>query len=224
MLYRQLLDKAQLINVNYFYRSGGSFNCRRSAHETYKTQSLSTIILFGILIMTLLAFGCSKTGLSGSALEPKGFRTSKSLSHGFDGSYSPNDNGKVFLVITVAVPTKELIPTEAEYLKIEPKFESRENCRILNHERFTVILVDGRRYHGELIAFHARENVPILDFSPYMISWQMLENEKTLIVTNVDVAFVVDEKDAKPPFRIQLDRQTPVAVPEKKMEKSLLSG
>ncbi len=207
MLYRQLWDKA---------------------HEAYKTQALATIILSSILIMTLLAFGCAEAE-SGSTLKPKGFRTSKSLSGGgFGNSYNPNEEGKVFLVITVAVPTKELIPTEAEYLTLKSEYDAdkieskthmsplspRENCRIYNPERFTIILADGRGYHGKLIALVNG----FAAFASSFTSWHTPEDKKSPNET-VDVAFVVDEKDVKPPFRIQIDRQSPVAVPEKKMEK-----
>jgi major membrane immunogen (membrane-anchored lipoprotein) len=205
------------------------------AHTTRRIRNLKGwSFALGLIIITtiILPVGCSKNDLSGPSLVAKGYRTAISLDGGgYGNSMKTEDKDKIFLVVTVSVPTGELIPTEAEYRtmkheqdssKIEAgekkiSFPAKEYCRIYSPQRFTVIFADGRGYHGQLIA---RDNSAGMGFSSSCMYWQSFANSQSPEVPKnetVNVAFVVDGKDCRPPFQIQLDRNTTVPVPDTKL-------
>ena len=195
-----------------------------------KGWSLTAGLIF--ITASLLPVGCSENDLSGPSLLAKGYRTAKSLdAGGYGNSMKTEDKDKIFLVVTVSIPTDELITTEAEYRTMKHEQDSskieagekkislpaKEYCRIYSPQRFTVILADGRGYHGQLIA---RKNSTGMGFSSSCTYWQSFASSQSPEVPKnetVDVAFVVDEKDSRPPFQIQLDRNTTVTVPDTKL-------
>jgi hypothetical protein len=123
------------------------------------------------------------------------------------GSASAGEEGKTFVVVALDVSAKVLIPSEAEYRSKGSKAK-RERCRSYNPERFTLILADGRRFLCSAMTSDSDRN---WFGSSYREGGPQRETE------GISVAAIVDVKDARSPFKIQLDTNAPIPVPDRRL-------
>lgn len=212
---------------------------QRKAIVVCRTTVVRVTALFSaLLFFMLLIEGCSKSKPFREpepVLNAQGFRIVPSLGGGFYNSFTPVGEGKVFVVVTVDVPVKHIIPTDAEYRTFsanitenrdslkkadglkQPPVPSREQCRIYQADRFSLIVADGQGYHGDLVASSSLGGG---DFFSSVLYESKLSSEKESavapVIETLNVAFAIDKKAAKPPMYLQLDRYPPVHVPEKK--------
>jgi hypothetical protein len=170
----------------------------------------------------------------GGGINPLGYYVADSLhSTNFNRpgvqSISPTGWGKVFLVVKLEVPREMFIPSEEEYRKQlaeltknrsdtignekNEKFENPKRNQLLsvNSERFTLILADGRSF--SCIQISQDDKTWASGWDSRIVSDGEFKGNEI-----VSVAVVMDAKDAKPPFKIKLDKLEPVSVPNEKIE------
>jgi hypothetical protein len=183
------------------------------------------------LALLALAMGASSCQRStGPEIKPLGYLTAKELSGG-GGTLRPKEEGKTFVVIVADVPVQLLMPTEAEYQSIlaedrerkkddKPATDKgplpRDRYRLLDPQRFTVVLADGRGQRA--VAITTWEFASAMGFHDGTLTMSIMQAKsgaKDETSVKLAVAVVVNEAEAKPPFMLQLDRDLTRRVPDK---------
>lgn len=201
----------------------------RSVTRWHRSHAGMTLPV-GLALLALAAGASSCQKSTGPMIKPLGYLTAKELSSG-SGTLRPKEDGGTFVVVVVEIPVQLLMPTEAEYQSIlarekEQKKDDkaaadkgplpRECYRLLYPQRFTVVLADGRGERADVIT--PWEYASLMGFHDGNITMSVTREkvaDKAEQNVKVAVAVVVKEADAKPPFRLQLDREAARPVPDK---------
>lgn len=139
------------------------------------------------------------------------------------------DSNKRFIVIVAFVPSDLVMPSEAEYTKLKGDHDGRtnklyppRNCLShLDSARFRIVLADGQAQRQCLVA-DLRGSAGSL--GTYFSGGTMTNTryskgspEPLKSPTKIGVACVAAREDCKPPFKLQIDQDDPVDVPNKKV-------
>jgi hypothetical protein len=186
-----------------------------------------------LLALAVGASSCQKR--AGATIKPTGYLVASELSGG-GNTLRPKADGMTFVVVCVDVPVELLMPTEAEYQTIRAREQeqkkndaeakdkdkeplARDRYRILDPRRFTVVLADGRGERAEAIAYW--EWASLMGFHDGTLTMSITKakpTDKEEREIRIAVAIVVKEAEAKPPFRLQLDREVAQRVPNTELK------
>jgi hypothetical protein len=187
-------------------------------------------MFFALLLVVFITGGCSEQKPAPEpepVIKPVGFRVVPTV--GGQNMYTPHEKGSLFVVVTVEVPVSFILPTAAEYKTMQSNQDTIrkitlgeikdtvppiKQCRMYRSSRFTLIVPNGKGYHGDLVASSGSDF-----FSQDMSFWKTSAEKESVAASGsetLDLAFVIDKLEAKSPLQLQLDRYPPVAVPENK--------
>jgi hypothetical protein len=157
--------------------------------------------LFHSMALTMLTvaifFGdCSCSGGQNN-LQPVGFTIVPSLKIAGEGYVSP-EAGKVFVVVAVQVPAGAAEPADSivERDRTDPAF--------LSAARFSIITADGQTVTCSRIGGG--------------VAWGFASYGNPPRTGLYKLAAELDAAEARPPFKIQIDKKSPVPVPDVRID------
>lgn len=205
--------------------TAGIAGSRSGANHQTASTSISkrpmVVVVGGCLgiAVLILAAAAVWTWLRPAAtgVQPVGYYTSKSLQGGIGtpgGDLSPRGNEQTFLVVQMQVKEQHLF--------------SRSQVGIYDPRQFTIVLGDGRGFRGHFIGFWGPDSPdsvsPGMGFAPapgfrlkYASDNGVADRWARNRTRHVAVAWLLDEREAKPPLQIQFLGGKPRPVPNNTM-------
>ena len=164
-----------------------------------------------------LPVSSAKTPQGGVALEAVGYFVTRQLPAA-GGKISTKDAGRDFLSVTVRIPARYFDPSAREFRKLRPlkNGEPDENYhQVCDPLRMTLLIRAGRSVRATAVGTESQG------------TWRFSEGALTTPLTSsgpagdeiLTLAFAWDlqANDCVPPFKVQIDRETPIDVPDNRL-------